>query len=238
LGITCSQRPFIAPERASFPSGAGFFSGHIIAILAAILFPVFARAKEKANQAACLSNGKQLGTALMMYIQDYDELLPYSYFEYGTYLFSVLYPYTKNDKFLACPSAKLRYWDYRPGWGNVADWPDGNWAYLDNGWGIDQYHYPYRSIYSTNFTSLAQVNRPAEAGVFFERSGALTSMPYVYCPTDLTPAWLSWYAQISKRHNGGSNVVYYDGHAKWQSYSGLTDLGPQGRILWVHDNPQ
>jgi prepilin-type N-terminal cleavage/methylation domain-containing protein/prepilin-type processing-associated H-X9-DG protein len=45
----------------------------IIAILAAILFPVFAQAREKARQAACLSNGKQIGTALMMYAQDYDE---------------------------------------------------------------------------------------------------------------------------------------------------------------------
>src|ERR687883_223432 len=45
----------------------------IIAILAAILFPVFAQARDKARAAACLSNGKQLGTAVMMYTQDYDE---------------------------------------------------------------------------------------------------------------------------------------------------------------------
>ena len=48
----------------------------IIAILAAILFPVFAQAREKARQATCLSNLKQIGTALMMYTQDYDEILP------------------------------------------------------------------------------------------------------------------------------------------------------------------
>jgi len=48
----------------------------IIAILAAILFPVFAQAREKARQSACLSNMKQVGTALMMYAQDYDEALP------------------------------------------------------------------------------------------------------------------------------------------------------------------
>ena len=48
----------------------------IIAILAAILFPVFAQAREKARQTACLSNTKQIGTAMMMYIQDYDELYP------------------------------------------------------------------------------------------------------------------------------------------------------------------
>src|SRR5207302_1979729 len=48
----------------------------IIAILAAILFPVFAQAREKARQSSCLSNMKQVGTALMMYAQDYDETLP------------------------------------------------------------------------------------------------------------------------------------------------------------------
>ena len=48
----------------------------IIAILASILFPVFARAREKARQTSCLSNMKQLGLACSMYAQDYDELLP------------------------------------------------------------------------------------------------------------------------------------------------------------------
>ena len=48
----------------------------IIAILAAILFPVFAKAREKARQTSCLSNVKQLGLGLMMYAQDYDEKLP------------------------------------------------------------------------------------------------------------------------------------------------------------------
>jgi prepilin-type N-terminal cleavage/methylation domain-containing protein len=48
----------------------------IIAILAAILFPVFAQAREKARQASCLSNAKQMSTAVMMYAQDYDETFP------------------------------------------------------------------------------------------------------------------------------------------------------------------
>ena len=48
----------------------------IIAILAAILFPVFAQARGKARAISCLSNTKQIGTATMMYVQDYDETLP------------------------------------------------------------------------------------------------------------------------------------------------------------------
>src|SRR5689334_14563129 len=52
----------------------------IIAILAAILFPVFAQAREKARAISCLSNTKQLGLAVMMYVQDYDETYPWAYF--------------------------------------------------------------------------------------------------------------------------------------------------------------
>src|SRR5438045_6126463 len=55
----------------------------IIAILAAILFPVFAQAREKARQISCLSNDKQQGTAFMMYIQDYDELFPLAFGPYN-----------------------------------------------------------------------------------------------------------------------------------------------------------
>ncbi len=98
----------------------------IIAILAAILFPVFAQAREKARQTACLSNMKQIGTAVMMYAQDYDEILPEtgwdgpcsspnptngSYVSVGDDFFSGVYafplavqPYTKNLNVLACPS--------------------------------------------------------------------------------------------------------------------------------------
>ena len=52
----------------------------IIAILAAILFPVFAQAREKARQTSCLSNLKQIGLGLMMYTQDYDETYPMNLF--------------------------------------------------------------------------------------------------------------------------------------------------------------
>jgi prepilin-type N-terminal cleavage/methylation domain-containing protein/prepilin-type processing-associated H-X9-DG protein len=88
----------------------------IIAILAAILFPVFAQAREKARQASCLSNMKQLGTALLMYVQDYDEQFPCGSkqaFPNGpTNLNQVIagvgwagqiYPYTKNAQVLKCP---------------------------------------------------------------------------------------------------------------------------------------
>jgi prepilin-type N-terminal cleavage/methylation domain-containing protein/prepilin-type processing-associated H-X9-DG protein len=106
----------------------------IIAILAAILFPVFAQAREKARAISCLSNQKQLGLAYMMYIQDYDEQFPLafgvtaagawragnyipvppnwrpgssaSYIDHGNISFSgSIYPYMKNYDIFTCPSA-------------------------------------------------------------------------------------------------------------------------------------
>jgi prepilin-type N-terminal cleavage/methylation domain-containing protein len=105
----------------------------IIAILAAILFPVFAQAREKARQTSCLSNQKQLGTAIVMYVQDYDETFPLAfgavngawqwyqlqcvpynwksgltqaqYDAYNCFWANSTYPYTKNYQVLSCPSA-------------------------------------------------------------------------------------------------------------------------------------
>src|SRR5579872_7072561 len=87
----------------------------IIAILAAILFPVFAQAREKARQTVCLSNHKQIGTSIQMYVQDYDETLPLSLvyespaadangnslqWAWG----GLLQPYVKNRGIFLCPS--------------------------------------------------------------------------------------------------------------------------------------
>src|SRR5436853_3430185 len=85
----------------------------IIAILAAILFPVFARAREKARATACLSNNKQLATALMMYCSDYDENFPgwddprtATLFQQGygwQMIVPALDPYVKNKQVWDCP---------------------------------------------------------------------------------------------------------------------------------------
>src|SRR5437870_1895401 len=84
----------------------------IIAILAAILFPVFAQAREKARQTACLSNLRQVGLALQMYAQDYDEVLPTStdVANFGDpkappNFLAALFPYMKSQGILVCPSS-------------------------------------------------------------------------------------------------------------------------------------
>jgi prepilin-type N-terminal cleavage/methylation domain-containing protein len=87
----------------------------IIAILAAILFPVFAQARERARAISCVSNMKQAGLALVMYVQDYDETVPPMFPENPaikggtvniTPLESLLEPYTKNTGMWGCPSGK------------------------------------------------------------------------------------------------------------------------------------
>src|SRR5689334_10975610 len=82
----------------------------IIAILAAILFPVFAQAREKARQSVCLSNQKQIGTAIMLYVQDYGETYPiYDYYpKEDIYWFDMINPYVKSSSnrssVFRCPS--------------------------------------------------------------------------------------------------------------------------------------
>jgi prepilin-type N-terminal cleavage/methylation domain-containing protein/prepilin-type processing-associated H-X9-DG protein len=90
----------------------------IIAILAAILFPVFSRAREQARKAACLSNTKQIGQALAMYIQDWDETLPIWFYPCrggprGALAWTEqLYPYVKNWQVFQCPSAGSDLWGW------------------------------------------------------------------------------------------------------------------------------
>ncbi len=92
----------------------------IIAILAAILFPVFAQAREKARQTACLSNTKQMGLGIQMYTQDYDETFaPGYYYNDPTQTSNLdatgirqwsglIQPYVKNEQIFVCPSDKVR----------------------------------------------------------------------------------------------------------------------------------
>src|SRR4051812_41024733 len=80
----------------------------IIALLAAILFPVFGRTRENARRSGCLSNLKQIGLASMQYQQDYDERFPHD----GDRTWGRIYGYVKSQAVFACPSdansAKLR----------------------------------------------------------------------------------------------------------------------------------
>ncbi len=92
----------------------------IIAILAAILFPVFAQAREKARQASCQSNLKQIGLAEIQYVQDYDEQYSGSYNGNApggrVYYPELLYPYTKSAQIYACPDSSAHFTDDNSNW--------------------------------------------------------------------------------------------------------------------------
>lgn len=101
----------------------------IIAILAAILFPVFAQARAKARQTACLSNMKQIGTAIIMYIQDYDESYPPSQVAVADPAApansvlswpTIIYPYVKNEGVFVCADGETSLKSVTMGTGTTA----------------------------------------------------------------------------------------------------------------------
>ena len=170
----------------------------IIAILAAILFPVFAQAREKARATSCLSNVKQLMVAVLMYAQDYDGGYPSRIDHSGggfTWPMYLLTPYVKNDDIFLCPVA-------RGGWSSPVRARYGvQWDRWGTGFkGTDD-----------SFT------RPAETAylqegydcVYVHQWMALNCYSRSCCPDGVDPTvhYLP--------HNDGSNIGYADGHAKW-----------------------
>jgi len=177
----------------------------IIAILAAILFPVFARAREKARQSSCLSNTKQLGLAFMMYAQDYDEtLIPLANGGYGVARYNwytLIQPYIKNTQILICPSSKSATISYGLSFMNIAA-DDTSAGLLGAG------------------AKLANIEYPADAAIMTDAERADgAQIYYFYSPKLYAFGAVSGYPNNGipnpGRHNGGNNVAFCDGHAKW-----------------------
>jgi prepilin-type N-terminal cleavage/methylation domain-containing protein/prepilin-type processing-associated H-X9-DG protein len=137
----------------------------IIAILAAILFPVFAQAREKARQASCMSNLKQIGLAEMQYVQDYDERFSGSYActQITTcgpriYYPELIYPYAKNSQIFLCPdsSESERFNDDNSNNCTLSPNTCNKIPGQANGYGPTDY--PYNSISSINVGNMGQPN--------------------------------------------------------------------------------
>jgi prepilin-type N-terminal cleavage/methylation domain-containing protein/prepilin-type processing-associated H-X9-DG protein len=159
----------------------------IIAILAAILFPVFARAREKARQITCVSNLRQMGLAFFMYTSDYDSVFPFTY-NWKTNL----QPYVKNTQINVCPSRPTLPWYYGQGY-NI---------------GCSS---PY--VAGVPLASEAAIAAPSYKILIAEWDRCNAGPP---CgPTGLySGGATSWWA-VTRIHNGGSNLLFCDGHAKW-----------------------
>jgi prepilin-type N-terminal cleavage/methylation domain-containing protein/prepilin-type processing-associated H-X9-DG protein len=196
----------------------------IIAILAAILFPVFARARDKARQASCSSNLKQLGTAIMMYVQDYDEVMP----RFHIYLsdsnsrlfghYDLLAPYTMNEQVFVCPSGHYRTNSHR------TSLPSGEGfyrQYIKSSYATQRAssvgHVP--TPMGTPSLSLAEIPKPAETIILFESMYRQPHWPYdfgfdndTFAPLEMGDDGRVGYAMY--RHSGQMNIAYCDGHVK------------------------
>ncbi len=206
----------------------------IIAILAAILFPVFAKARDKARQTACLSNLKQIGTAMMMYTQDWDEMYPVSktYQGFGTdwalnVVNSLGSSYTKNWDVFKCPSETPQVF----GWGTAAGRLSG---YFYNGVLFQNYGFDAADPFAakTNSVSTAAVQSPAS--IIMARDAGLNYDLCIMVPTSSDgvtwacpgqtgiPGGAGTVATAGAPHSDGCNYLFADGHSKWMKWQQTT----------------
>ena len=215
----------------------------IIAILAAILFPVFARARENARRASCQSNLKQIGLGILQYVQDYDEKYPSANdngsnaqfvttsisgvgqyaspgggeLQYGRWRMATL-PYTKSSQIYACPSSHSNSPNSRYTTNGVATEMPSIFNY-----GVNTY-----IIGVSTSASLAQLQQTsllpmvADSGplIFNDNLWRVINANHQESPQ----GWTSTNAIIegAARHLNGSNLLYADGHVKFAQQSAMT----------------
>jgi prepilin-type N-terminal cleavage/methylation domain-containing protein/prepilin-type processing-associated H-X9-DG protein len=200
----------------------------IIAILAAILFPVFAQARAKARQAACLSNMKQLGLAMMQYVQDYDETFPGNNLLPDEALGAPstaatlgwmdpislrnwprsLYTYVKTVDVYKCPQTDPRLLTASPQYNYATAAGAGNTSYYLNGLMADR--------------AVSVIQTPADTICLQETSvqtGTAQLRPYIR--NSDKRGFNANAATYDLQHNGGANLLFCDGHAKWQKKTSI-----------------
>jgi len=183
----------------------------IIAILASILFPVFARARENARRASCMSNLKQIGLGMMMYVQDYDETYPMlssvpGDAELGLYPDGIMrstnwiiriYPYVKSVQVFDCPS-------------DGVNWKGGSDIFSTISYGANYTFLPYALTDTTPLVKMAAVDKVSQTIMLGDNDGTTR---YAFSRSTYSGAaptrWLS------DRHLDGANIAFADGHVKW-----------------------
>lgn len=207
----------------------------IIAILAAILFPVFAQAREKARALTCLSNMRQLGTGFAMYTQDYDEcLVPLAIAPPAptpavipggrTWWPDLLQPYVKNFQIFRCPSLPPNRLGIGYNHPELAVW-------LGGGLSIATIDKPADTV---ALADTAVIGNPTETDPNKWRPASATSDSYFFrTPTNM-PYYNDDPARVVNRHQEMTNVAFVDGHAKAVKVSALGFQYPAGdaRALW------
>jgi len=177
----------------------------IIAILAAILFPVFSKARAKAQQISCLSNVKQQALAVRMYLSDWDQVFPLGYtgglWDWGSAagLTVELMPYIGSEDITSCPATGGRLYTY-----------NYNANVFGNTWGF---------LYG--LVSINDVKQPSQVIMLCD-SGC---EDYYDIRFMVDQCLRSKHNAVPSRHNGGDNFGLVDGHAKWFKTSDSCDYG-------------
>ncbi len=202
----------------------------IIAILAAILFPVFAQAREKARQTACLSNVRQIGMGFAQYVQDYDECFPLaSYDGLALSWVNTMQPYIKSRQILRCPDDQSQNWTA----------PLANPTSEQQGLRLSSYFLNLWLEGEQKYGNLAAIQSPASVIYVSESKENLTRdhfHPPYWVKNDPeadammigmmhTMVWNDALTQTKElaflRHSEGMNNAYADGHAKWGKWTQL-----------------
>jgi prepilin-type N-terminal cleavage/methylation domain-containing protein/prepilin-type processing-associated H-X9-DG protein len=200
----------------------------IIAILAAILFPVFARARDAARKTACISNVKQLTMGALMYSQDNDEMTvtnrwephnPYGVNYYPTWI-DLIYPYLKSDGVANCPNMNNPLNPDFPGHLDVScftysqykNWPPSSHYCLPYGMPESFGRDPALTSGYLRRRSMAEITNPAERMLLAE------AVKYA-----MKDPWVQWstYGHVAPRHGDFVNVGFADGHAKAVNFKAL-----------------
>jgi prepilin-type N-terminal cleavage/methylation domain-containing protein/prepilin-type processing-associated H-X9-DG protein len=211
----------------------------IIAILAGILFPVFAQARDKARQASCLSNMKQLGMAAMMYVQDSDDKFPTTLcYTYHPSWFDLFQPYIKNDGVAWCltdPNKGKYNTTSRPYCGALANNNSGPVpSYAISG--------DVATPWYTGGTSIASIKVPASVVLIGPIGARFDQGPRTMYWGDYNYGWTRQQAGVYdavQRHVGGANWVLCDGHTKWYMPTQIhwaTNTSTGGKPVWFNPN--
>jgi prepilin-type N-terminal cleavage/methylation domain-containing protein len=217
----------------------------IIAILAAILFPVFAQARERARMSVCLSNTRQIGTALMLYVQDYDETFPYIRFHGGgaqkgrfTLIWkNVVRPYLKSVDVYACPSNPYSH----PIAGMPGSDPVTTVGMNGEGWELEPEQrmpisYVMNSCASTWYAAdtkegqanpplrAAQLARPADTIMVAEAKTTWADM------NGIPAMWLQCYSIFSHPTGKVGVFIFHDGHVRAKKW--MATLYPLNQNNW------
>ena len=196
----------------------------VIAILAAILFPVFAQAREKGRQTTCASNLKNLGTAVLLYAQDYDEHLPLAAYSRSDADFATWHdltePYTRSKAIWHCPSSAVSPTDAS---GKITTHYGYNVRYLTT------LAPDFSNANAQTAVMLAAVGQPSDTIMLADAKASLAGS---WCGDDgkflLPPSQpdADCWGRPNPLHSEGSNLLWLDGHLKWQKpaqfYAGQT----------------